>query len=53
MLGLAGLVSVLAGGVVAYMSPRYPAHIEIFETATGLLLLVGFALVAWDMPTIL
>jgi hypothetical protein len=53
MLGLVGLLSVVAGGIVAYLSPRFPAHIEALETATGLLLIAGFALVACNLPTIL
>jgi hypothetical protein len=53
MLGVAGLLSVVAGGVVAYVSPRYPAHIEALETATGFLLIAGFALAACGLPTIL
>ncbi|HEX4410845.1 MAG TPA: hypothetical protein VH206_18910 [Xanthobacteraceae bacterium] len=53
MLGLAGLLSVAAGGVVAYLSPRFPAHLEALETATGLLLITGFALTACGLPTIL
>jgi hypothetical protein len=53
MLGLAGLLSVAAGGVVAYLSPRYPTHIEALETVTGLLLIAGFALAACGLPTIL
>jgi hypothetical protein len=53
MFGLAGLLSVALGGVIAYLSPRFPACIEVLETATGLLLLFGFALVAYGMPTIL
>jgi hypothetical protein len=53
MLGLAGLLSVSAGGVVAYLSPRFPGHIEALETATGVLLIVGFALAACGLPTIL
>ena len=53
MLGLAGLLSVTAGGIIAYLSPRFPAHIEALETATGVLLIAGFVLAAWGLPTIL
>jgi hypothetical protein len=53
MLGFAGLLSVTAGGVIAYLSPRFPTHIEICETATGLLLIAGFGLVACGLPTFL
>ena len=53
MLGFAGLLSVTAGGVIAYLSPRFPAHIEMLETATGFLLIAGFALVGCGLPTLL
>jgi hypothetical protein len=53
MIGLAGLLSVAAGGAIAYLSPRFPAHIEMLETATGLLLIAGFALAGCGLPTLL
>ena len=42
MIGIAGLLSVMAGGVVAYVAERFPAHIEALETAAGVLLIGGF-----------
>ena len=52
MVGVAGLLSVMAGGVVAYLSPRFPAQIETFETAAGILLIAGFALTSCALPMI-
>jgi hypothetical protein len=53
MLGLAGLLSVMAGGVVAYLADRFPEHIELFETAAGVLLIGGLVLVSYGLPAIL
>jgi hypothetical protein len=53
MLGIAGLLSVVAGGVVAYFAERFPEYIEVLETAAGVLLIGGFALAAWAIPAIL
>jgi hypothetical protein len=50
MLSLAGLVIVMFGGVTAYIAERFPAHIETLQTAGGLLLIGGFALVGCDLP---
>jgi hypothetical protein len=52
MLGFAGLISVMVGGVVAYIAERYPAHIDLLQTVGGLLLIAGFGLVSWSWPTI-
>ena len=52
MVGVAGLLSVMAGGVVAYLSPRFPAQIETLETATGILLIAGLALTSRALPMI-
>jgi hypothetical protein len=53
MIGIAGLCSMMAAGVVAYLSPRFPAQIEALETAVGILVIAGFALVACALPTII
>lgn len=53
MFGFAGLISVIIGGVLAYVAERYPARIELFQTVGGLLLIAGFGLVGWGCPTIL
>ena len=53
MFGFAGLICVMIGGVLAYVAERYPARIELLQTAGGLLLVMGFSLVGWGWPTIL
>jgi hypothetical protein len=50
MFGFAGLISVIIGGGLAYVAERYPARIELFQTAGGLLLITGFGLVGWGWP---
>ena len=52
MLGLAGLISVIVGGVIAYIAERYPARIDLLQTVGGLLLIAGFGLVGWGWPTV-
>jgi len=53
MLGAAGLFSVMTGSVAAYLSERFPAHVEAVETAAGILLLGGFALIGGALPTMI
>jgi len=53
MLGLAGLVSVMVGGVIAYVAERFPAHIEGLQTAGGLLLICGYVLVGCALPAMI
>ena len=53
MLCMAGLLSVIAGGGVAYFAERFPAHIEALETLGGVLLIGGFTLAACNVPIIL
>jgi hypothetical protein len=53
MLGLAGLFSVIAGGVIAYVAERFPAHVDALQTGGGLLLIGGFALVGCSLPAII
>jgi len=50
MAGLAGLLGVAGGSVVAYLAERFPVHIETIETAAGVLLLGGFALIGCALP---
>ena len=52
MLGFAGLISVIVGGVTAYVADRYPPRIELLQTIGGLLLITGFGLVGWGCPAI-
>lgn len=53
MVVAAGLLSVLTGSVVAYLSERFPAHVEAVETAAGVLLLGGFALMSCALPAMI
>ena len=48
MFGFAGLISVVVGGVTAYVAERFPPYIEVLQTVGGLLLIVGFGLVGAD-----
>jgi hypothetical protein len=52
MLGIAGLVGVVAGGALAYFAERLPAQTELLETVGGVLILGGFALAGYAMPAI-
>ena len=52
MLGFAGLICVIAGGVIAYFAERYPARIDLLQTIGGLLLIAGFSLVSWNWPAL-
>jgi hypothetical protein len=53
MFGVAGLLGVAGGGVVAYLAERFPVHIDTIETAAGILLLGGFALVGCALPAMI
>jgi hypothetical protein len=53
MVGLAGLLSAMAGGLVAYFSVRFPAHIETLETTAGVMVIAGFALASCSLPTVI
>ncbi len=53
MLGIAGLLSVIAGSVIAYFSTRFPRYIEAMETAAGLLVIGGFALATYAIPALI
>jgi hypothetical protein len=53
MVGIAGLISVMAGAIVAYLSDRFPARIEVLETAAGVMVIAGFTLAGCSMPTII
>jgi ABC-type enterochelin transport system permease subunit len=52
MLWFLGLISVIFGGVIAYIAEHYPPRIELLQTVGGLLLIAGFGLVGWSWPTI-
>jgi hypothetical protein len=53
MAGAVGLFSVVVGAVVAYVSERFPTHVESLETGAGFLLLSGLALSGYALPAIL
>jgi hypothetical protein len=53
MLGIAGLLSVMAGGAIAYFSTRFPPYIEAMETVAGLLVIGGFALATYALPALI
>jgi hypothetical protein len=53
MVSLVGLLSVTGGGVVAYAAERFPVHVETIETAAGVLLLGGFALIGCALPAMI
>jgi hypothetical protein len=50
MLGYTGLVSVIIGGITAYVAERFPSYVDVLQTIGGLLLVVGFVLVGSNMP---
>jgi hypothetical protein len=52
LLGIGGLVGAMAGGLIAYFAPRFPAHIEALETAAGFLVIGGFSLATCALPTL-
>jgi hypothetical protein len=51
MIGVAGLLSVVVGAIVAYVADRHPAYIEALETAAGVLVLGGFAVAGYALST--
>jgi hypothetical protein len=53
MVTTVGLLGVMAGTVVAYVSGRFPAHVEALETGAGMMLIAGLALTTYALPTIL
>jgi hypothetical protein len=53
MIGAAGLLIMTIGSVVACLSKRFPAHTEAVETAAGVLLLGGFALIGCALPVMI
>jgi hypothetical protein len=53
MFGFVGLISVIVGGVTAYVAERFPPYIEVLQTVGGLLLIVGFGLVGTNWPAMI
>lgn len=50
MLAFASVISVLLGGMTACYAERFPAHVEALETAAGVLLIGGLALLGSALP---
>jgi len=53
MTGLVSVASAIAGGVLSHFASRIPAHVEALETAAGVLLIGGFALLGSALPILL
>lgn len=53
VVGILGLLSVVAGAAVACLAERFPARIEALQTSAGVLLIGGFALAGTGLPVIL
>jgi hypothetical protein len=53
VIGLLGLLSVVAGAVAAYVAERFPAQVEAVQTGAGVLLIGGFALAGAALPVVL
>jgi hypothetical protein len=51
MIGLAGLLAVVAGAMVACVADCFPRYIEALETAAGLLVIGGFAVAGYALTT--
>jgi hypothetical protein len=51
MISVVGLLSVIVGSAAAYVSDRYPTHIEALETVAGILVLGGFAVAGYGLST--
>ena len=50
MLGAVSLISVVVGAAAAAIAERFPAYVEAIETAAGVLLIGGIALVGASLP---
>jgi hypothetical protein len=53
MVGAIGLLIATVGSIAACLAKRFPAHTETVETAAGVLLLSGFALVGCALPVMI
>jgi hypothetical protein len=45
------VISLLLGAILADTASRVPAHVEVLETVSGALLVVGLALLGSALPT--
>lgn len=50
MIGALALVSLIAGGALAYAGERLPAQVQLLENTGGALLLAGLALIGSALP---
>jgi len=50
MIAIISLVTVVLGGVAAVQAERYPAYVELIETAAGVLLIAGLGLIGAALP---
>jgi hypothetical protein len=53
MLGAAGVLGVMAGMASSFLAKWSPARAEAVQTAAGIMLLGGFALVGWALPVMM
>ncbi|MGB7175877.1 MAG: hypothetical protein WBD33_03425 [Xanthobacteraceae bacterium] len=51
-MGVAGLLSVMVGAVVACAADRFPALTEVLETVAGIMVLGGFAVAGYALSTL-
>lgn len=50
MIAIISLISVVLGGVAAVQAERYPAYVQLIETAAGVLLIGGLGLIGAALP---
>ena len=50
MIAICSLVSLVLGATTAAISERYPDHLEVLETAAGVLLVGGLGLIGAGLP---
>jgi hypothetical protein len=53
MLALVSTLSVILGGTTACVAERFPARRDTLETAAGVLLLGGLALIGSGLPVLI
>jgi len=53
MIAICSVVSLVLGGTIAALSERYPVHVEVLETAAGVLLIGGLGLIGAGLPILI
>lgn len=53
MVSIAGLLSATGSAAVAYFADHLPLRVETIETAVGVFLIGGFALIGCALPAML